>query len=182
MSIPNVDYRTRREPLGVCGLITPWNFPLMIAVWKLAPALATGNTVVIKPAEQTPLSTLRLAELIEQAGDPAGVVNVVTGGPEVGKALVRHPKVAKISFTGSTEVGREIAAEAGRALKKVSLELGGKAPSIITADADIDAAVQGNIMGGCSTPDRCAPPTRTSTSMPAAPTSSPTSSPPPPAP
>jgi aldehyde dehydrogenase (NAD+)/betaine-aldehyde dehydrogenase len=148
LSVPDVDYRTRREPLGVCGLITPWNFPLMIAVWKIAPALATGNTMVIKPAEQTPLSTLRLAELIEQAGVPAGVVNVVTGGPEVGKALVRHPKVAKISFTGSTEVGREIAAAVGRALKKVSLELGGKAPSIITADADIDAAVQGNIMGG----------------------------------
>ncbi len=148
LSIPDVDYRSRREPLGVCGLITPWNFPLMIAVWKIAPALATGNTVVIKPAEQTPLSTLRLAELMEEAGVPAGVVNVVTGGPEAGKALVSHPGVAKISFTGSTEVGREIAAEAGRALKKVSLELGGKAPSIITADADLDAAVQGNIMGG----------------------------------
>ncbi|MGI5132505.1 aldehyde dehydrogenase family protein [Pseudonocardia sp. CA-107938] len=148
LSAPDVDYRTRREPVGVCGLITPWNFPLMIAVWKIAPALATGNTVVIKPAEQTPLSTLRLAELIEQAGVPAGVVNVVTGGPEVGRALVAHPAVAKISFTGSTEVGREIAAEAGRALKKVSLELGGKAPSIIAADADIDAAVAGNLMGG----------------------------------
>jgi aldehyde dehydrogenase (NAD+)/betaine-aldehyde dehydrogenase len=148
LSVPNVDYRTRREPVGVCGLITPWNFPLMIAVWKIAPALAAGNTVVIKPAEQTPLSTLRLAELIEQAGVPAGVVNVVTGGPEVGRALVAHPAVAKISFTGSTEVGREIAVEAGRALKKVSLELGGKAPSIITADADIDAAVEGNLMGG----------------------------------
>ncbi|MGW0578634.1 aldehyde dehydrogenase family protein [Streptomyces sp. NPDC002920] len=148
LSVPDVDYRTRREPLGVCGLITPWNFPLMILVWKLAPALATGNTVVIKPAEQTPLSTLRLAELIEQAGVPAGVVNVVTGGPEVGKALVRHPLVKKISFTGSTAVGREIGAECGRTLKKVSLELGGKAPSIIAADADIDAAVQGNLLGG----------------------------------
>lgn len=148
LSVPDVDYRTRREPLGVCALITPWNFPLMILVWKLAPALATGNTVVIKPAEQTPLSTLLLAEVLEQAGIPAGVVNVVTGGPEVGKALVRHPKVAKISFTGSTAVGREIAAEAGRALKKVSLELGGKAPSIIAADADLDAVVEGNLMSG----------------------------------
>ncbi|RNL86740.1 aldehyde dehydrogenase family protein [Halostreptopolyspora alba] len=148
VSLPDVDYRTRREPLGVCGLITPWNFPLMILVWKLAPALATGNTVVVKPPEQAPLSTLRLAELVRQAGIPDGVVNVVTGGPEVGQALVRHPKVAKISFTGSTQVGREIAAEAGRALKRVSLELGGKAPSIIAADADLDAAVQGNIMGG----------------------------------
>ena len=148
LSVPDVDYRTRREPLGVCGLITPWNFPLMILGWKLAPALATGNTVVIKPAEQTPLSTLRLAELIEQAGVPAGVVNVVTGGPEAGQALVAHPRVAKISFTGSTPVGREIAAQAGRALKKVSLELGGKAPSIIAADADIDSVIEGNLMGG----------------------------------
>ncbi|QDY80184.1 aldehyde dehydrogenase family protein [Streptomyces qinzhouensis] len=148
LSIPDVDYRSVREPLGVCGLITPWNFPLMILVWKLAPALATGNTVVIKPAEQTPLSALRLAELIEEAGVPAGVVNVVTGGPETGRALVRHPLVKKISFTGSTGTGREIGAECGRTLKKVSLELGGKAPSVIAADADIDAAVQGNLLGG----------------------------------
>jgi aldehyde dehydrogenase (NAD+)/betaine-aldehyde dehydrogenase len=148
LSVPDVDYRTRREPLGVCALITPWNFPLMILMWKLAPALATGNTVVVKPAEQTPLTTLRLAELVAEAGIPDGVVNVVTGGPEVGKALVRHPKVAKVSFTGSTEVGREIGARAGRELKHVSLELGGKAPSIITSDADIDAAVAGNLMGG----------------------------------
>ncbi|GAA1109368.1 aldehyde dehydrogenase family protein [Nocardiopsis metallicus] len=148
LSVPDVDYRTRREPLGVCALITPWNFPLMILVWKLAPALATGNTVVVKPAEQTPLTTLRLTELVRRAGIPDGVVNVVTGGPGVGKALVAHPKVAKVSFTGSTEVGREIAARAGHDLKHVSLELGGKAPSIITADADIDAAVRGNLMGG----------------------------------
>ncbi|MEU9456978.1 aldehyde dehydrogenase family protein [Streptomyces sp. NPDC048277] len=148
LSVPDVDYRTRREPLGVCGLITPWNFPLMILVWKLAPALACGNTVVVKPAEQTSLSTLRLAELIEEAGVPAGVVNVVTGGPETGRALVRHPLVKKISFTGSTAVGREIGAECGRSLKKVSLELGGKAPSIIAADADIDASLQGNLLGG----------------------------------
>ncbi|GLF92687.1 aldehyde dehydrogenase family protein [Streptomyces yaizuensis] len=148
LSVPDVDYRTVREPLGVCGLITPWNFPLMILVWKLAPALATGNTVVVKPAEQTPLSTLLLAELIERAGVPAGVVNVVTGGPGTGRALVRHPLVKKISFTGSTAVGREIGAECGRSLKKVSLELGGKAPSVITADADIDAAVSGNLLGG----------------------------------
>jgi acyl-CoA reductase-like NAD-dependent aldehyde dehydrogenase len=148
LSIPGVDYRNRREPLGVCGLITPWNFPLMIAAWKLAPALVTGNTVVLKPAEQTPLSTLRLAELCMEAGVPAGVINVVTGGPEVGQAIVRHPQVAKISFTGSTEVGREIGSEAGRRLARVSLELGGKAPSIIAPDADIDAILEGNIMGG----------------------------------
>jgi aldehyde dehydrogenase (NAD+)/betaine-aldehyde dehydrogenase len=148
LSIPGVDYRSRREPLGVCGLITPWNFPLMIAAWKLAPALVTGNTVVIKPAEQTPLSTLRVAELCVEAGVPRGVINVVTGGPAVGQALVRHPDVAKISFTGSTEVGREIAVEAGRRLARVSLELGGKAPSIIAPDVDIDAVLEGNIMGG----------------------------------
>ncbi len=148
LSIPGVDYRNRREPLGVCGLITPWNFPLMIAAWKLAPALVTGNTVVIKPAEQTPLSTIRLAEICLEAGVPPGVVNVVTGGPSVGQAIVRHPDVAKISFTGSTEVGREIAAEAGRRLARVSLELGGKAPSIVTPDVDIDAILEGNLMGG----------------------------------
>ena len=148
VSIPGVDYRNHREPLGVCGLITPWNFPFMIAAWKLAPALVTGNTVVVKPAEQTPLSTLRLAELCCEAGVPDGVVNVVTGGPAAGQVLVRHPDVAKISFTGSTEVGREIAAEAGRRLARVSLELGGKAPSIVTPDADIDAILEGNLMGG----------------------------------
>ncbi|MHB8435411.1 MAG: aldehyde dehydrogenase family protein [Acidimicrobiales bacterium] len=148
VSIPGVDYRNTREPLGVCGLITPWNFPLMIASWKLAPALVTGNTVVLKPAEQTPLSTLRLAELCMEAGVPRGVINVVTGGPAAGQAIVRHPDVAKISFTGSTEVGREIASVAGRRLARVSLELGGKAPSIITPDADIDSILEGNIMGG----------------------------------
>jgi acyl-CoA reductase-like NAD-dependent aldehyde dehydrogenase len=148
LSIPGVDYRSRREPLGVCGLITPWNFPLMIAAWKLAPALVTGNTVVLKSAEQTPLSTLRLAELCIEAGVPAGVINVVTGGPEVGQAIVRHPQVAKISFTGSTEVGREIGSVAGGRLARLSLELGGKAPSIIAPDADIDSILEGNIMGG----------------------------------
>ncbi len=148
LSIPGVDYRNRREPLGVCGLIMPWNFPLMIAAWKLAPALVTGNTVVMKPAEQTPLSTIRLAQLCMEAGVPRGVINVVTGGPAVGQAIVRHRDVAKISFTGSTEVGREIASEAGRRLARVSLELGGKAPSIITPEADIDAILEGNLMGG----------------------------------
>ena len=148
VSVPDVDHRTQREPVGVCGLITPWNFPLAILVWKLAPALAAGNTVVVKPAELTSLSTLRLAELVMEAGFPPGVVNVVTGGPDVGKALVAHRGVAKISFTGSTEVGREIGAVCGRDLRRVSLELGGKTPSIITAHADIDEAVRGNIAGG----------------------------------
>jgi acyl-CoA reductase-like NAD-dependent aldehyde dehydrogenase len=139
---------TRREPVGVCALITPWNFPLMIAAWKLAPALACGNTCVIKPAEQTPLSTLRLGDLIEQAGIPAGVVNVLSGGPTVGAALARHPRVNKVSFTGSTEVGREIVVGAARSnLKSVSLELGGKAPAVILADADLGAAVAGCLQG-----------------------------------
>jgi aldehyde dehydrogenase (NAD+)/betaine-aldehyde dehydrogenase len=148
LSVPDVSYETRREPIGVCALITPWNVPLMLAAWKLAPALSAGNTVVLKPAEQTPLSTLRLAELCAEAGVPAGVVNVITGGPETGAALVRHPGVDKISFTGSTEVGREIVRASADTLKRVSLELGGKAPSVIAADADIDAAVAGNLESG----------------------------------
>jgi acyl-CoA reductase-like NAD-dependent aldehyde dehydrogenase len=132
---------TTREPIGVCGLITPWNFPLMIASWKLAPALACGNTAVIKPAEDTPLSTLRLAELMLQAGVPDGVV---TGGPAAGAAIANHPRVGKVSFTGSTATGRRIvAASAAGNLKHVSLELGGKNPVIVLDDADIDAAVAG---------------------------------------
>jgi acyl-CoA reductase-like NAD-dependent aldehyde dehydrogenase len=148
VSVPDVDYRMVREPLGVVGLITPWNFPLTILAFKLAPALAAGNTVVIKPAELTSLSTLRLAELTQEAGFPPGVVNVVLGGPDIGRALVRHPAVAKIAFTGSTEVGREIGEVAGRQFKRVSLELGGKSPSIVAEDADIDKAVAGNLAGG----------------------------------
>ncbi|GID29304.1 aldehyde dehydrogenase family protein [Paractinoplanes brasiliensis] len=147
VSVPDTLHYTRREPLGVVGLITPWNFPFAIAAWKLAPALATGNTVVLKPAEQTPLSTLKLGALCLEAGIPAGVVNVLTGGPEAGKALVAHRGVNKISFTGSTEVGQQIAGAAAADLKRVSLELGGKAPSIITRGADIDAAVAGNLQG-----------------------------------
>ncbi|TJY66257.1 aldehyde dehydrogenase family protein [Arthrobacter sp. CAU 1506] len=147
VSIPHQLSLQHREPIGVAGLITPWNFPLDIAAWKLAPALATGNTAILKPAEQTPLSTVRLAELCREAGIPAGVVNVVTGGPEVGKALVAHPGVDKISFTGSTAVGQEIVRTAAVDLKRVGLELGGKAASIICDDADIDAAVMGNLHG-----------------------------------
>jgi len=139
---------TLREPLGVCGAIIPWNFPLLMAAWKLAPALATGNTVVLKPAEQTPLSALKLAEIMQQAGLPEGVVNIVPGfGPTAGAALVRHPIVAKIAFTGSTAVGKEIMRSASDTLKKVSLELGGKSPNIVFADADVDAAVRGAING-----------------------------------
>ncbi|MBL1102011.1 aldehyde dehydrogenase family protein [Streptomyces sp. 205] len=147
VSFPGVFQYTRREPVGVCALITPWNFPLMIASWKLAPALACANTVVIKPAEQTPLTTLRLAELIQHAGVPAGVVNVLTGGPRTGQALVAHPDVDKVSFTGSTEVGREIVRASADNLKRVSLELGGKAPAVVLPDADLDAAVAGCLQG-----------------------------------
>jgi acyl-CoA reductase-like NAD-dependent aldehyde dehydrogenase len=132
---------TVREPLGVVGLITPWNFPLAIASWKLAPALAAGNTVVLKPAELTPLSALRFAELAADAGLPDGVVNVVVGpGRICGQRLVEHPDVAKIAFTGSTEVGRSIAAGAAASIKRVTLELGGKSANIIFADADLEAA------------------------------------------
>jgi len=147
VNVPGVFHYTLREPVGVCALITPWNFPLVLASWKLAPALACGNTAIIKPAEQTPLSTLRLIELMQEAGIPDGVVNIVTGGPEVGAALSSHNGVDKISFTGSTEVGREIVRASAGNLKKVSLELGGKTPSVILDDADIDAAVGGNLQG-----------------------------------
>ena len=132
---------TVREPLGVVGLITPWNFPLAIASWKLAPALAAGNTVVLKPAELTPLTALRFAEIALEAGIPAGVVNVVVGpGRTCGARLVEHPDVAKIAFTGSTEVGRSIAAGAAQTIKRVTLELGGKSANVIFADADLEAA------------------------------------------
>jgi acyl-CoA reductase-like NAD-dependent aldehyde dehydrogenase len=132
---------TVREPLGVVGLITPWNFPLTIAAWKLAPALAAGNTIVLKPAELTPLTALRFSELALAAGIPEGVVNVVVGpGRTCGQRLVEHPDVAKIAFTGSTEVGRSIAASAAQTIKRVTLELGGKSANVIFADADLEAA------------------------------------------
>ena len=134
---------TFREPLGVVGLITPWNFPLAIASWKLAPALAAGNTVVLKVAELTPLTGLRFAELALEAGIPEGVVNVVAGAGSVcGARLVEHRDVAKIAFTGSTEVGRTIAAGAAQSIKRVTLELGGKSANIVFADADVAAAAQ----------------------------------------
>lgn len=139
---------TLREPLGVCGQIIPWNFPLLMAAWKLAPALAAGNTVVLKPAEQTPVNAMELAKLIQEAGFPDGVVNIVPGyGETAGAALASHPGIDKIAFTGSTEVGKIIAREAAQNLTKVSLELGGKAPNIIFADADIEQAVNGAMMG-----------------------------------
>lgn len=135
---------TRREPIGVIGAIVPWNVPFMMAAWKLAPALAAGCTVVLKPAEDTSLTALMLAELVEEAGFPAGVVNIVTGrGSVAGEALVNHPGVDKISFTGSTATGRRIGEIAGRNLKKHTLELGGKSPTIIFDDANLDLAIRG---------------------------------------
>lgn len=139
---------TRREPVGVVGQIIPWNVPLLMAAWKLAPALATGNTIVLKPAEQTPLTALRLAELLAEAGVPDGVVNIVPGfGETAGAHLARHPGVNKIAFTGSTEIGKEIVRAASGNLKRVSLELGGKSPNIVFNDADIDAAIAGAALG-----------------------------------
>ena len=138
---------TLREPVGVCAQIVPWNFPLLMAVWKISPALAAGCSLILKPAEQTPLTALRLGELALEAGFPEGTVNVLTGDGETGAALVDHPGVDKVAFTGSTSVGREIGAKCGRALKRVSLELGGKSPNIILPDADLDAAVKGSYQG-----------------------------------
>jgi acyl-CoA reductase-like NAD-dependent aldehyde dehydrogenase len=141
----NVLNYTLREPVGVVGAIIPWNFPLLMAAWKVAPALACGNTVVLKPAEQTPLTALELAALATQAGLPNGVLNVVPGpGETAGAALVRHPDIDKIAFTGSTAVGKIIMRDAAESLKKVSLELGGKSPNIVFDDADLEAAVRGS--------------------------------------
>lgn len=140
------DFRgfTQRSPVGVIGAIIPWNVPFLMAAWKLAPALAAGCTIVLKPAEDTSLSALKLAELVAAAGIPRGVVNIVTGlGPQAGEALVRHPGIAKISFTGSTATGRRIGEIAGAAFKKHTLELGGKSPVLLFDDADLDEAVSG---------------------------------------
>src|SRR5919106_1782687 len=147
-----VDF-TFREPLGVVGLITPWNFPIAIASWKLGPALAAGNTVVLKPAELTPLTAVELERIAVEAGVPEGVVNVVVGsGRVVGERIVEHPDVAKVAFTGSTEVGRRIAARAAETVKRVTLELGGKSANVIFADAYVDAdapvAIRGNAPEG----------------------------------
>src|SRR4051794_24734774 len=134
---------TFREPLGVVGLIVPWNFPLVIASWKVAPALAAGNTIVLKPAELTPLTALELERIALEAGIPEGVLNVVAGrGSVVGQRLVEHPDVAKIAFTGSTEVGRGIAEGAAATIKRVTLELGGKSANVVFADADLERAAQ----------------------------------------
>jgi len=140
---------TRHEPIGVVGQIIPWNYPMLMQAWKLAPALATGNTVVMKPAEQTPLSALRIGELIVEAGFPEGVVNLLPGfGPTAGAAISRHMDIDKVAFTGSTEVGRLIMEAAAQSnLKRITLELGGKSPNIIFEDTDLDEAVEGAHMG-----------------------------------
>jgi aldehyde dehydrogenase (NAD+) len=140
---------TRHEAIGVCGQIIPWNFPMLMQAWKLAPALAAGNTCVLKPAEQTPLSALRIGELIVEAGFPEGVVNILPGfGPTAGAAIALHMDIDKVAFTGSTEVGHLILQAAGQSnLKRVSLELGGKSPNIVFADADMDQAIEGSHMG-----------------------------------
>lgn len=138
---------TLRDPVGVVGLIVPWNFPLLLASWKIGPALACGNTIVWKPASQTSLTTLRFGKLAIEAGVPAGVINIVTGPGAVGKAMVQHPGIDKIAFTGSTAVGQEIMRSAADTVKRITLELGGKSPNIVFADSDIDSAVKGAITG-----------------------------------
>lgn len=157
MSVPGREFHayTRREAIGVVAGIVPWNFPLTMAAFKVIPAITAGNTVVLKPAEQTPLTALRLGELLLEAGVPAGVVNVLPGFGDAGAALVDHPGVDKVAFTGSTEVGKKIAAGASKNLKKVSLELGGKAPNIIFADADLEAAIAGAALAGYFNEGQC---------------------------
>jgi len=145
---PDAFHYTLREPVGVVGAITPWNFPLLLAVWKIAPALAAGNTVVLKPASLTPLSVLAFADVCREAGLPPGVLNIVPGpGGSAGARLLAHPDVDKIAFTGSVEVGRKVMHACADTLKKLSLELGGKSPNIVFADADLDAAAKGALTG-----------------------------------
>src|SRR5215208_2493686 len=139
---------TLREPVGVVAAIVPWNFPLLLAAWKVAPALACGNVVILKPASQTPLTALALGDLALEAGVPPGVLNVVTGpGARVGRAIVRHPGIDKVAFTGDTATGREIMQAGADTLKRLTLELGGKSPNIVFPDADVDAAVRGATTG-----------------------------------
>jgi aldehyde dehydrogenase (NAD+) len=150
--LPNRLAMTIREPVGVVGIITPWNLPMLMPAWKLFPALVCGNTVVVKPAEDTPMTAVRLFEILEEAGVPPGVANLVTGyGPEAGHPLVTHPDVDMVSFTGSRSVGRQIAVSAGEDLKHVSLEMGGKNALVVLDDADVSEAVTGALWGGYST-------------------------------
>lgn len=137
----------RREPIGVIGAITPWNYPFMMAAWKIGPAIAAGNAIVLKPAPNTPITTIRLAEIALEAGLPEGLINIVTGGSEVGEAICTHPDIGMISFTGSTRTGRRVAELANPLIKRVTLELGGKAPFVVFSDADIEAAAHGAVVG-----------------------------------
>ncbi|HEY9623423.1 MAG TPA: aminobutyraldehyde dehydrogenase [Crinalium sp.] len=137
----------RREPIGVIGAITPWNYPFMMAIWKIAPAIAAGNAIVIKPAPNTPITTIELGKIALEAGLPAGLINVVTGGVEVGEAICTHPGIGMISFTGSTRTGKRVAELASPMIKRVTLELGGKAPFVVFADADVEAAAHGAVVG-----------------------------------
>jgi aldehyde dehydrogenase (NAD+) len=149
--LPNKFQMSVRQPLGVCGLITPWNFPMAIPSWKILPALILGNTVVIKPAPDTPLSTYNLVQCLVDAGLPAGVVNIVAGGAGVGEPLIQHPAVKVISFTGSTRTGARVTELAGAGMKRLSLEMGGKNPMIVLADADLDLVVEGALWGAFGT-------------------------------
>ncbi len=150
--LPNKFAMSVRMPVGVCALITPWNFPMAIPTWKMFPALLCGNTVVLKPAEDTPLTAVRLVEILSEAGVPAGVVNLIHGrGEEAGAALVRHPQVQLVSFTGSAAVGREIASVCGQDLKRVSLELGGKNAQVVMEDGDLELAMEGALWGAFGT-------------------------------
>ncbi|HLY29422.1 MAG TPA: aminobutyraldehyde dehydrogenase [Ktedonobacterales bacterium] len=146
--VPGYTSMIRREPIGVVGQLAPWNYPLMMAIWKIGPALAAGNTVVLKPAPETPLTSLALGQLALEAGIPDGVLNIVSGGDEAGIALVAHPDVRLISLTGASETGKAVMRAASDSLKRVHMELGGKAPFIVFSDADIEAAAQGAIVGG----------------------------------
>jgi acyl-CoA reductase-like NAD-dependent aldehyde dehydrogenase len=166
MNGPLLDY-TVREPYGVCSQIIPWNFPLLMAAWKVAPALAAGNTVVLKPASATPLTALLLGKIALEAGIPPGVLNVITGpGKALGTTLTKHPLVEKVAFTGETETGREIMRSAAGTIKKVTLELGGKSPNIVFPDADLDEAVNGSLFAiftnapSSPMPGSAAPPAR----------------------
>lgn len=145
---PGLNTQVRREPIGVCASVIPWNAPNLMAVWKLAPALACGNSVVLKPAEQTPFGALRIGELLHEAGLPDGVANVITGGAETGAALVRHPGIHKIAFTGSVSAAKKIIEASANSLSPLTLELGGKSPSIVFEDADFERTVPGVLMGG----------------------------------
>ena len=156
--LPNKFAMAIRQPVGICGMITPWNFPMAIPSWKLLPALVCGNTCVIKPAQDTPLSTFNLVRALTDAGVPKGVINIVTGfGPDTGAPMLENPDVRAISFTGSSAVGRTVGTTAAKSFKHCSLELGGKNPMIVLDDANLDLAIEGGLWGASAPPDSAAP-------------------------